>query len=82
MLDMAKKVAKLQGRVVLSNFHQKFHSSLVLNTEHNGMVHRRVASTCSCEHAGTHLLLIGAVGFAEYLRELIQSSDLQKNMNQ
>ena len=51
MLDLAYEVAKLQGRLVLFTFLQKSHSSLVLNTEHNGVVHRRVVSTCSCEHA-------------------------------
>ena len=34
MLDLANKVTKLQGRLVLSTFRQKSHSSLVLNTEH------------------------------------------------
>ena len=70
------------GPLVLSIFRQKSHSSLVLNTEHNGMVHRRVIFTCSCEHARARLSLIEAVRFAESLRELAQSSDLQKNMDQ
>ena len=43
MLDLANEVAKLQGRLHLSTFRQKSHSSLVFNTEHNGVVHRRVA---------------------------------------
>ena len=34
------------------------HSSRVLNTEHNGVLHRRVASTYSCEHAKARLPLI------------------------
>ena len=67
MLDLANKVAKLQGRLVLSTYCQKSHSSLVLNTEHNEVVHRRVASTCSCEHARARLLSIEAVRFAESL---------------
>ena len=46
------------------------------------MVHRRVASTCSCEHARAHLPLIEAVRFAESLRKFAQSSDLKKNMVQ
>ena len=82
MLDLAKKVTKLQGLLVLSNFRQNSHSSLVLNTEHNGVVHRRVASTCSCEHARARLSLIEAVRFAESLCKLSQSSDFQKNMDQ
>ena len=41
----------LTKSLVLSILRQKFHSSLVLNTEYNGVVHRRVASTCSCEHS-------------------------------
>ena len=76
VLDLANEVAKLQGCLVMSTFRQKSHSSLVLNTEHNGMVHRRVASTCSCEHARARLPLIEAVPFAESLRKLAQSSDL------
>ena len=68
MLDLANEVVKLQGRVVLSTFRQESHSSLVLNTKHNGVVHRRVASTCSCEHARARLPLIEAVRFAEILR--------------
>ena len=36
MLSLANEVAKIQGRLVLSTFFQKSHSSLVLNTEHNG----------------------------------------------
>ena len=45
----------------------------MMNTEHNGVVHRRVASTCSCEHARAHLPLIDAVRFADSLRKLAQS---------
>ena len=82
MLNLAKEVAKLQGRLALSTFRQKYHSSLVLNTEHNGVVHRRVTSTCSCEHATARLPLIEAVRFAESLRKFAQSSDPQKNMDQ
>ena len=82
MLDLANKVAKLQCRLVLSTFRQKSHSSLVLNTEHNGVMHRRVASTCSCEHARARLILIEIVRFVESLRKLAQSSDFQKNMDQ
>ena len=78
MLDLANKVAKLQGRLVLSTFRQKSHSSLVLNTEHNGEVHRRVASTCSCEHARARCPLIEAVRFAKSLRKVAQSNDLKK----
>ena len=68
MLDLANEVAKLQGRLILSTFRQKSHSSLVVNTEHNGVAHRRVASTCACEHARARLPLIEAVRFAESLR--------------
>ena len=82
MLDLASEVAKLQGRFVLSTFIQKSHSSLVLNTEHNGVMHRRVASTYSCKHARARLPLIEAVRFAESLRKLAHSSDLQNNMDQ
>ena len=82
MLDMANEVAKLQGRLILSTFRQKSHSSLVLRTEHNGVVHRRVASTCSCENTRARLPLIEAVRFAESFRKLAQSSDHQKNMDQ
>ena len=82
MLDLANEVAKLQGHLFLSTFRQKSHSSLVLNTEHNGVVHRYVASTCSCEHARARLLSIEAVRFTESLRKLAQSSDLQKNVEQ
>ena len=82
MLDLASEVAELQGRLALSTIRQKSHSSLVLNTEHNGVVDRRVASTCSCEHARARLLLIKEVHFVESLRKLAQSSDLQKNMDQ
>ena len=78
MLDLANDVAKLQGRHVLSTFRQKSHLSLVLNTDHNGVVHHRVASTCSCEHARARLLSIEAVRFAESLRKLAQSSNLRK----
>ena len=78
MLDLANEVVKLQIRLVLSTFRQKSHSPLVLNTERNGVVHRRVASTCSCEHARVRLPLIEAVRFAESLRKLAQSSGLQK----
>ena len=46
------------------------------------MVHRRVASTCLCEHARAHLPLIEAVRFAQSLRKLAQTRDLQKNMDQ
>ena len=42
MLDLANEVAKLQVRLVLSTFRRKSGSLLVLNTEHNGVVHRRV----------------------------------------
>ena len=80
MLDLANEMAKLQGRLVLSIFRQKSHSSLILNTEHNGVVHCRVASTCSCEHARARLPFIEAVRFAESLRKLSQLSDLQKNI--
>ena len=73
MLDLAN---------VLSTFRQKSPSSLVLNTEHDGVVHQRVASTCSCEHARARLSLIEAVRFAGSLLNLAQSSDLQKNMDQ
>ena len=45
-------------------------------------MHRRVASTCSCEHARGRLPLIEAVRFAESLRKPAHSSDLQKNMDQ
>ena len=79
---MANEVAKLQGRLVISTFRQKYHSSLVSNTEYNVVVHRRVASTCLCEHARARLSLIEAVRFAESLRKLAHSSDLQKNMDQ
>ena len=48
----------------------------------NGLVHCRVAFTCSCEHARARLPLIEAVRFAESLRKQAQSSDLQKNMDQ
>ena len=82
MLDLANEVTKLQGRLVLFTFRQKFHSSLVFNTEHNGVVHRRVASTCSCEHARACLPLIVAVTFAESLRKLAESIELQKNIDQ
>ena len=82
MLDLVNEVAKLQGRLALSTFRQKSHSSLVLNTDHNGVVHRRVASTCLCEHARARLPLIEAVRFAESLRKLAQPSDLQKNIDQ
>ena len=82
MLDLANKVAKLQSRLVISTFRQKSHSSLVLNTDHDGVVHCRVAFTCSCEHARARLPLIEAVRFAESLRKLAESSDLQKNMDQ
>ena len=82
MLDLAKEVAKLQSRLILSTFRQKSHTPLVLNTEHNGVVHRRVTSTCSYEHAKVRLRLIEAVRLAESLRKLAQSSDLQKNMHQ
>ena len=82
MLDLANEVAKLQGHLVLSTFRQKSHSSLIFNTEHNGVVHRRVASTCSCEHARARFPIIKAVRFAESLRKLAQLSDLQKNMDQ
>ena len=82
MLDLAKEVAKLQSRLVLSTFRQKSLSSLVLNTKHDGVVHPRVASTCSCEHIGVSLPLIEAERFAESLRKLSLSSDPQKNMEQ
>ena len=82
MLDLANEVAKLQGWLILSTFRQKSHSPLVLNTEHNGVVQCRVTSTWSCEHARARLPLIEAVRFAESLRKLAQSSDLQKNMDQ
>ena len=65
LLDLVNEVAKLQGRLVISTFRRKSHSSLVLNTEHDGVVHRRVPSTCSCEHARARLPLIEAVHFAE-----------------
>ena len=78
MLDLANEMAKLQGRLILSTFIQKSHSSLVLNTEHNRVVHRRVAFTCSCEHAKARLPLIEAVRIAESLLKLAQSSKLQK----
>ena len=82
MLHLANKVAKLQGRLILSTFRQKSHSSLVLNTEHNGVVHHRVASTFSCEHARARLPLNEAVRFAESMLKLAESSDLQKSMDQ
>ena len=82
MLDLANEVAKLQGRLVLSTFRKKSHSSLILDTKHNGMVYRRVASTCSCEHARARLPLIEAVRFAESLRKLAHSSELQKNIQE
>ena len=72
MLDLANEVAKLQGRLVLSTFRQKSHSLLVLNTEHNGVVHCRVASTCSCKHARACLPLIEAARFAESSCKLAQ----------
>ena len=70
MLDLANEVAKLQDRLVLFTFRQKSHSSFVLNTEHNRVVHHSVASTSSCEHARARLPLIEAVRFAESLRKL------------
>ena len=70
MLDLVNEVAKLQGSLILSTFRQKSHSSLVLNTEHNGVVHRHVASTCSCEHARARLPLIEEVRFVESLHKL------------
>ena len=82
MLDLVNEVVKPQGRLALSTFRQKSHSLLVLNTEHNGVVHRRVAFTCSCEHARASVPLIEAVRFAENLRKLSQSSYLQKTMDQ
>ena len=82
MLDLANEVGKIQGRLVLSTFCQKSHSSFVLTTEENGVVDRRVASTCSSEHARARLPLIEAVRFAESLCKLAQSSDLQSNMDQ
>ena len=82
MLDLANEVSKIQDHLVLSTFRQKLHSSLVSNTEHNGVVHRRVSSTCSCEHTRARLPLIEAVRFAESLRKLAQLSELQKNMDQ
>ena len=78
MLVLENEVAKLQGHFILSIFRQKSHLSLVLNTEHNGVMHCRVASTCSYEHARARLPLIEAVRFAESLRKLAQSSDLLK----
>ena len=81
-LDLANEVAKLQGHLVLSNFRRKSHSSLVINTEHNGVVHRRVTSTCSYEHARARRPLIEAVRLAENLRKLAQSSNLHENMDQ
>ena len=78
MLDLANEVVKLQGRLVLSTFRQKSHSSLVLNTEHNGVVHRHVAFTCLCKYVRARLPLIEAVRFAESLRKLAQSGDLKK----
>ena len=65
MLDHANEVSKLQGRLVLSTFRQKSYSSIVSNAQHNGVVHHRVASTCSCEHGRARLPLIEAVRFAE-----------------
>ena len=82
MSGVANEVAKLQGYLVLSTFRQKSHPSLVLNTEHNRVVQRRVTSTCSCEHARARLPFIEAVCFAESLRKLAQSSDLQKNIDE
>ena len=81
MLDLTKEVAKLQGCVVLSTFLKQSYSSFVLNTEYYGVVRRRVASTCSCEHARARLPLIEVVRFAESLGKLTQSSELQKNMD-
>ena len=68
MLDLASEVAKLH--IITSTFRQKSHLSLVLNTEQKGVVHRRVASTCSCKHARARLPLIETVRFAESLRKL------------
>ena len=82
MLDLANEVAKLQGRLILSTFRQKSHSSLGLNTKHNRVVLRRIVSTRSCEHARARLPLIEAVRLAESLRTLAQSNDIQKNMDQ
>ena len=78
MLDLAKEVAKLQGRLALFTFRQKSHSLLVFSTEYNGVVHRRVASACSCKDARARLPLIEGVHFAESLRKHTQSSDLKK----
>ena len=61
---------KASTNLVLSTFCQKSHLSLVSNTEHNGVVHRRVAFICSCEHARARLPLIEAVRFAESFRKL------------
>ena len=61
MLDLANEVAKLQGRLFLSTFRQKSHSSLVLNTEHNGVVQEltgRVNS--SSERVQTCMKIISA----------------------
>ena len=63
-------------------FRQKSHLLLVLNAEHDGVVHRRVAPTCSCAREGARVLLIEAVRFAESLCKLAQSSNLQTNMDQ
>ena len=82
MLDLVNEVAKLQGRLVPPTFRQKSYSSLVLNTEYNAVVPCRVASTCSCESARVRLPTIEAVRFSKSLRQLAQSSDLQKNMDQ
>ena len=46
------------------------------------VVHRRVASTCSYEHARTRLPTIQVVQFAERLRKIVQSSELKKNNDQ
>ena len=63
--------------------HLNFPSQLTpVNTEHNGVSHRRVASTYSSEHAMARLPLIDAVRFAESLRKIAQSSYPQKNMDQ
>ena len=78
MLDLVNEVAKLQGRLVLSTFRLKFHSSLVLKTENNGAVPRLVASVCSCEHARARLPLIEAIRFAESLRKLAQPATFKK----
>ena len=78
MLDLTNEVARLQGHLFLSTFHQKSYSLLALNTEHNGVVQRRVACTCSCERARARLPLIEGVCFAESWRKLPSQTTFKK----